>query len=73
MLTDYMVSCPNCHWSGCLLPASNRQAWHPALPAAKVVCFHCPRCQDEWQAQVIGDDVKPLPQEEEDLVALSHA
>jgi hypothetical protein len=43
------------------------------MPTVKIVCFSCPRCKEEWQAQVIGDDVKPLPDEEEDLVAISHA
>ena len=73
MLTDYVVSCPNCRWSGCLLPSTNRQPRQGALPAVKIVCFACPRCREEWHAQVIGDDVKPLPREEEDLVAISHA
>jgi len=73
MLTDFSVSCPNCRWSGCLLPASNRQAWNSATPTVKIVCFDCPRCHEEWQAKVVGDDVEPLTPSEEDLVALSHA
>lgn len=72
MLTDYMVSCPHCQWSGSLLPATNRGAWKSAVPTVTIVCFQCPRCHEDWHAQVVGDDVKSLPAEEE-LVALSHA
>jgi hypothetical protein len=26
-----------------------------------IVEFECPRCQQDWQARVIGDDVESLP------------
>ena len=63
MLTDYMVKCPHtgCNWSGSLLPRGNREAWRAALPTVHEVAFECPRCHGEWHAEVIGDDVKPLP------------
>ena len=63
MLTDYMVKCPHhgCGWSGSLLPKGNRDAWRAALPTVHEVAFECPRCHTEWHAEVIGDDVKPLP------------
>jgi hypothetical protein len=34
------------------------------VPQTKVAVFKCPRCDQEWRAQVVGDDVKPLPAEE---------
>ena len=63
MLTDYMVKCPHlgCNWAGSLLPRNNREAWRAAVPTIQEVTFECPRCHGEWHAQVIGDDVKPLP------------
>ena len=67
MLTDYMVICPHCHWAGCLLPQGNRDAWKAAIPNARVITFHCPKCQGEWQARIVGDDAVPLPLEEEVL------
>ena len=66
MLTDYLVKCPhsNCGWFGSLFPKGNREAWLAAVPSVREVTFECPRCHGEWHAQVIGDDVKPLPVEE---------
>ena len=66
MLTDYMVTCPHagCHWSGSLLPSRNRDAWRAAIPATHEIVFECPRCHHEWRAELIGDDVRPLPVEE---------
>jgi len=64
MLTSYLVSCPHpgCGWFGSLLPAQNGVPM-PTFPGA-VVNFHCPQCESEWRAKVVGDDVQPLPQEE---------
>jgi hypothetical protein len=67
MLTDYMVICPHCHWAGSLLPQGNRDAWKAAIPAARVITFHCPRCAAEWQARIVGDDAVPLPPQEQPL------
>ena len=64
MLTDYMVTCPQCRWAGSLLPHTNRDAWKAAVPTTRVIVFHCPRCQGEWRARVVGDDAVPLPAEE---------
>jgi hypothetical protein len=73
MLTDYMVTCPHpgCHWSGSLLPSRNRDAWRSALPTTHDVTFVCPRCGGEWHAELVGDDVRPLPLE--DLAVLPRA
>src|SRR5262249_30333986 len=70
MLTDYMVKCPHlgCNWSGSLLPKGNHEAWRAAVPTVRAVTFECPRCHREWHGQVIGDDVKPLPLEEVEVV-----
>jgi hypothetical protein len=72
MLTDYMVTCPytHCRWRGSLLPSGDGKAFRAALPTTRVVEFQCPRCHGEWHAQVIGDDVKPLPIEEEVVVGV---
>ena len=53
MLTDYMVTCPRpgCHWSGSLLPAGSLDVWRPAVPAATIIVFCCPRCHGEWHAR----------------------
>ena len=66
MLTDYIVHCPHvgCGWYGPLFPQGNRDAFRPARPSCREVIFECPRCQGEWHAEVIGDDVKSLPVEE---------
>jgi hypothetical protein len=66
MLTDYMVTCPHpgCHWSGSLLPSRNREAWRAAAPTTHHIVFECPRCHGEWHAELVGDDVRPLPLEE---------
>jgi primosomal protein N' len=64
MLTDYMVNCPHCHWAGSLLPQGNRDAWKSASCSAHVITFHCPKCQGEWHARIVGDDAVPLPLDE---------
>lgn len=72
MLTDYMVTCPyvGCHWSGSLLPTGDHQVWRNAIPTTPQVVFRCPRCHGEWRARLVGDDVKPLPLEQEEVVAV---
>jgi hypothetical protein len=63
MLTSYWVNCPHsgCSWSGTLLPQTDTQLFRPASPKVKVIVFQCPRCEGQWQARVVGDDVIPLP------------
>jgi hypothetical protein len=29
-----------------------------------VAVFHCPKCERDWRARVVGDDVTPLPLED---------
>lgn len=57
MLTSYLVKCPHadCDWFGSLLPQTDAEAGR-ALPRS-VVAFQCPRCEGDWQARVVGDDV----------------
>jgi hypothetical protein len=66
MLTSYLVTCPHssCRWFGSLLPRTGSDAWHGADPIRGVVVFQCPKCQGEWRARVVGDDVVPLPLEQ---------
>jgi hypothetical protein len=66
MLTSYMVKCPHAgsDWFGSLLPCHDRHAWLGPCPSADEVEFRCPRCQIEWRALVVGDDVVPLVVEE---------
>jgi hypothetical protein len=66
MLTDYIVHCPHvgCGWYGPLFPRGNREDFGPARPRCREVTFGCPRCHLEWHAQIVGDDVQPLPLEE---------
>ena len=63
MLTSYLVSCPHlyCGWFGSLLPTKNGVPMQ-SIPGA-IVNFHCPQCDGEWHAKVVGDDVRPLPLE----------
>ena len=63
MLTSYFVTCPypGCNWFGSLLPCGSPELLRESVVPAKVVTFHCPQCRGEWQARVVGDDVKPLP------------
>ncbi len=66
MLTSYWVACPHseCGWLGSLLPQTDVESWHGAAPPPGVVVFHCPQCNGEWRARVVGDDVVPLPMPE---------
>jgi hypothetical protein len=63
MITSYLVACPypDCDWRGSLLPHDHLEAWRSAIPTTRVVAFQCPRCEREWQARVVGDDVVALP------------
>ena len=36
----------------------------PLATRVSVVAFQCPRCNEEWHARVIGDDVEVLPRQE---------
>lgn len=65
MLTSYLVRCPHvgCNWFGSLLPLNNPEAWANSTPTVKIATFQCPRCQGDFQGQIKGDDVIPLPQE----------
>jgi hypothetical protein len=62
MLTSYLVKCPHpgCDWFGSLLPRTDLEAWRGYSPTKSVVEFQCPRCQRDWRARVVGDDVQPL-------------
>jgi len=64
MLTSYVVKCPHlgCDWFGSLLPCGDVKAW--TAGNRSIVRFQCPQCQGEWNARVVGDDVRPLPLEE---------
>jgi hypothetical protein len=66
MLTSYWVSCPNvgCKWCGTLLPQTDTQLFRPASPTVKIIVFQCPRCEGQWRARIVGDDVVPLPPEQ---------
>jgi hypothetical protein len=66
MLTSYWVACPHseCRWFGSLLPQTDAESWHGATLPQGVVVFHCPQCNGEWRARVVGDDVVPLPMPE---------
>ena len=63
MLTSYLVACPHfgCEWFGSLLPARDTDSWRGSAPTVPIAVFQCPRCQREWRAQIVGDDVKTLP------------
>lgn len=67
MLTSYMVSCPHlgCQWFGSLLPSGDTWVGRSAAYGRSVVRFQCPRCRGSWDARVVGDDVEPLPVEED--------
>jgi hypothetical protein len=66
MLTSYLVACPHsgCGWFGSLLPCRDTEAWSPLLPTTSIAVFQCPKCQNEWRARIVGDDVKSLPVDE---------
>jgi hypothetical protein len=67
MLTSYLVACPQlgCGWRGSLIPYRDMEAWNPSKPNQKVGVFHCPKCNGEWRGRIVGDDVYPLPAQNE--------
>jgi hypothetical protein len=69
VLTSYLVKCPHagCDWFGSLIPAQDAEPWSGPVPAP-VIVFRCPRCQGEWRARRVGEDVRPLPLEEAAVV-----
>ncbi len=71
-MTRILVNCPHagCNWRGRL-----RATPYPVLQlgfasTVSIVRFDCPRCHQDWQARMIGDDIETLPvfhmNEEED-------
>jgi len=66
MLTSYLVKCPHlgCEWFGSLLPSRDTDSWRGPVPTVPVASFECPQCHRSWRAQIIGDDVKPMPVQE---------
>ncbi len=67
MLTSYQVHCPyrGCGWGGSLLPSQNQDSWRGAVPATNMAVFDCPECHRQWRARIQGDDVVPLPENEQ--------
>ncbi len=67
MLTSYLVRCPfpTCDWFGSLLPIQDTDSWRGSVPTTPVATFECPQCRHQWRARVQGDDVLPLPPEEQ--------
>jgi len=63
MMTSYLVRCPHsgCRYFGSIQPASRVETPHGAIPARPQVLFKCPKCQTQWKALLVGEDVKPLP------------
>ncbi len=71
MLTSYLVKCPHfdCNFFGSLLPSRDTDSWKNSMPTTNVAMFHCPSCGKAWKAKVRGDDVEPLPFEDEVTMA----
>ncbi len=67
MLTSYMVRCPHfdCNFFGSLLPSRDTDSWKSSMPTVPTATFNCPACGKAWRAKVHGDDVEPLPFEDE--------
>ena len=67
MLTSYFVKCPqfDCNFLGSLLPSRDTDSWKSSVPTVNIATFDCPNCGRQWKARVRGDDVEPLPLEEE--------
>lgn len=66
MLTSYLVKCPRgeCAWMGSLLPAQDTDSWRGPIPTTSTAVFCCPRCEREWRARIVGDDVEVLALDE---------
>ena len=71
MFTRYLVNCAHlgCGWSGRLWPKLESDSRSSSVVGVLMVSFECPRCREEWQARIIGNEVESLPVEtwEEDL------
>jgi hypothetical protein len=67
MLTSYLVHCPypECSWFGSLLPCRDTDSWKCSVPSAAIATFVCPQCHQEWKARIEGDDIVPLPLNEQ--------
>jgi hypothetical protein len=65
MITSYLVRCPHseCRWFGSLIPSTTAGPFQGKPGVRPEVMFRCPKCQGEWRARIIGEDVKPLPLE----------
>ena len=63
MSERHLVKCPHlgCDWAGSLPGSPDADSWRGLATNVLIVTFLCPRCQQEWQARVIGDDVESLP------------
>jgi hypothetical protein len=40
------------------------EAWNPSNPNNKVAIFQCPKCGQQWRGKIVGDDVRPLTEEQ---------
>lgn len=67
MLTSYLVRCPfpDCEWFGSLLPSRDTDSWRGSIPTTSMAVFECPQCGHEWRARILGDDIVPLPLDEQ--------
>ena len=62
-MTRFLVNCPHagCSWRGRLKATPSLVPQFGFATNVSIVNFECPRCQQDWQARVIGDDVESLP------------
>ena len=69
MLTSYLVKCPypGCRWQGSLLPSHDTDSWRGSVPTVPIAKFECPGCGNAFKAKVKGDDVEPLPLNEQPI------
>ena len=63
MSNRYLVKCPNCgsDVSGNLPDRFAPEFGHRFAAAMSVVTLQCSRCHHKWHARAIGDDLAPLP------------
>src|SRR5688572_1485470 len=63
MLSSYSVECPyeNCLWIGNLIPSLLQGGKDSEIAPMQKAWFQCPRCQRDWEVQIINDTVKVLP------------
>ena len=71
MLTSYLVKCPHfdCNFFGSLLPSRDTDSWKGSLPTVNVAVFNCPNCGKMFRGKIKGDDIEPLPLEDEVTMA----